>query len=127
MLQAELQKVAAYYGEREGELAAAVAALARGPGPSAAALRDLRSDIQELRKYAVLNHYAVVKAAKKRNRHLAAACGAAAVPPLRALAVLSQQPFFTSPTLAALATQAEILEQVRFSWRKGGGAAAAAR
>jgi predicted component of type VI protein secretion system len=112
VLRLELQKVAAFYVEKEEELAAAVAGLAHS-AHSAAALSALRSEIQDLRKYAVLNYYAVVKAAKKRNRHLRAACGGAAVPPLRAVAVLSQQRFFTSPTLAALATQAEILEQVR--------------
>ena len=43
---------------------------------------------------------------------LKAACGEGRVAPVRAVEVLSQQYFFTSPRLAALSTQAEILAQV---------------
>lgn len=65
----------------------------------------------ELRKFAVLNYVAVNKAVKKRNRHLAGAGS------LHASALLSQQPFFTSPELAALQTRAEVLAQVRLAFR----------
>ncbi len=43
---------------------------------------------------------------------LQAVCGGA-VQPLNAVSVLSAQYFFTSPKLAALVTQAEVLTQVR--------------
>lgn len=56
---------------------------------------------------------------KKRNRHLATACAPRAVAPVRAVELLSQQYFFTSPKLAALATEAEILQKV---CTKGAGA-----
>ena len=65
-----------------------------------------------LHSRAVLNYIAVIKAVKKRNRHIQAAVGAAADPQLRAVDLLSQQYFYTSPRLAALATQAELLSQV---------------
>ena len=68
--------------------------------------------ITELRKYVVLNYVACIKAVKKRNRHLAQKCGAKAGS-VHANALLSRQPFFTSPKLAALQTQAEVLAQVR--------------
>jgi predicted metal-binding transcription factor (methanogenesis marker protein 9) len=54
----------------------------------------------------------VARSVKKRNRHLAAACAPRAVAPVRAVELLSQQYFFTSPKLAALATEAEILQKV---------------
>ena len=68
--------------------------------------------VTELRKFAVLNYVAVNKAVKKRNRHLAGSCGPHAAG-LHASHLLSQQPFFTSPKLAALQTRAEVLAQVR--------------
>ena len=67
--------------------------------------------VTELRKFAVLNYVAVNKAVKKRNRHLGSFCGHQAAS-LHASHLLSQQPFFTSPKLAALQTQAEVLAQV---------------
>ena len=68
--------------------------------------------VTELRKFVVLNYVAVNKAVKKRNRHLASACGGQAGA-LVASHLLSQQAFFTSPKLAALQTRAELLAQVR--------------
>jgi hypothetical protein len=56
---------------------------------------------------------AAARSVKKRNRHLATACAPRAVAPVRAVELLSQQYFFTSPKLAALATEAEILQKVR--------------
>lgn len=70
----------------------------------------LRSDIQDLRKFVVLNYVAVVKAVKKRNRHLRAACGLR-VTSLRAVNILAGQHFFTSLTLAAVATRVEVLSR----------------
>lgn len=74
-------------------------------------LFQIRADITDLRKFAVLNYVAVIKAVKKRNRHLGAKVSRAFVQ-LRAMDVLSMQYFYTSPKLARLATQAEILSQV---------------
>ena len=37
-------------------------------------LASLRSELTELRKFVVLNYIAVIKAAKKRNRHLKVSC-----------------------------------------------------
>ncbi len=83
------------------------------PG-QAGALSAFAAELTDLRKYAVLNYVACIKAVKKRNRHLRAAVGpGAAGPPLRAVDLLSQQYFFTSPKLAALATRAEVLLQAR--------------
>ncbi len=83
------------------------------PG-QASALSAFAAELTDLRKYAVLNYVACIKAVKKRNRHLRAAVGASAAgPPLRAVDLLSQQYFFTSPKLAALATRAEVLLQAR--------------
>jgi hypothetical protein len=87
-----------------------------GPRSPAAALAQLRAEVQDLRKYAVLNYVAVIKAIKKRNRHLRDACGGAEVAPLRAVDLLSCQYFFTSPKLAALSTRAEVLAKVRATW-----------
>lgn len=74
-------------------------------------LFQMRAEITDLRKFAVLNYVAVIKAVKKRNRHLGAKVSSAFVQ-MRAMDVLSQQYFYTSPKLARLATQAEILSQV---------------
>ncbi len=74
-------------------------------------LHQLRAEITDLRKFAVLNYVAVIKAVKKRNRHLGAKVGGAFVQ-MRAMDVLSRQYFYTSPKLAKLATQAEIIDQV---------------
>ena len=79
----------------------------------AAGLGALRAEVADLRKYAALNYVAVIKAVKKRNRHLGAAVGSRQLRPLRALDLLSTQHFYTSPKLAALATQAELLSQAR--------------
>ena len=75
-------------------------------------LFQIRAEITDLRKFAVLNYVAVIKAVKKRNRHLGAKVSAAFVQ-MRAMDVLSMQYFYTSPKLARLATQAEILSQVQ--------------
>lgn len=77
-------------------------------------LAAFAAELTDLRKYAVLNYVACIKAVKKRNRHLRAAVGeAGAGAPLRAVDLLSQQYFFTSPRLAALSTRAEVLLQAR--------------
>ncbi len=60
-----------------------------------------------------LNYIAVIKSCKKRNRQLAEGLAPAPVPPTRAVELLSQQYFFTSPKLAALTTEAEIIFKVR--------------
>jgi hypothetical protein len=83
--------------------------LQRGSPPALAAFR---SEVTDLRKFVALNYIAVIKACKKRNRHLLAASGSHSFIPLRAVDLLSQQYFFTSGKLASLATQAELMSQV---------------
>ena len=83
-----------------------------------AGLQAVRVEANALRKFAVLNYVAVVKAVKKRNRHLRRACGAGAEP-LAAVQLLGSQPFFISTKLAALSTRADVLAEV---WLPGPGA-----
>lgn len=80
-------------------------------GKDPASLAAFRAEVLELRKYAVLNSTAAIKAVKKRNRHLRASLGNDALI-VRATDLLSQQYFFTSSKLAELSTQAEILAKV---------------
>ena len=107
----------AAWGEREGlernPYCLAQALMASVERCPAAGLGALRAEVADLRKYAALNYVAVIKAVKKRNRHLGAAVGSRQLRPLRALELLSAQHFYTSPRLAALATQAELLSQAR--------------
>ncbi|KAK9868326.1 hypothetical protein WJX84_003439 [Apatococcus fuscideae] len=107
VLRHELHKVSAFYVDKEAELMAAMRdPLQRSP----AQLTMLRSELTDLRKFVVLNYIAVIKAAKKRNRHLKAACSER-VHQVRAVELLSLQYFFTSPRLAALSAEAEVLAQ----------------
>lgn len=78
---------------------------------SMAKVPSMQVEMNALRKFAVLNYVAVVKAVKKRNRHLRKACGVGATP-LAAVELLTQQPFFTSTKLARLSTQADVLAEV---------------
>lgn len=80
------------------------------PAPTSEQLAALRNEIRQLIKFVALNYLAVVKAIKKRNRHVKAVFGpAAAGPALHPLDLLRQEVFFTSPRLAALSTQAELM------------------
>ena len=81
-------------------------------GREPAVLAAFRAEVLALRKFAVLNSTAVIKAVKKRNRHLRHALGPS-VQPLRSIDLLSQEHFFTSSRLAALSTGAEVLSQVQ--------------
>ena len=65
-----------------GTSTSAAASTTSSPGQQAAdqqavaqALRELRGELQELRKFVALCYIAVVKAAKKRNRHLRVGAG----------------------------------------------------
>ena len=96
--------MAAFFGDKEEELAAAWARIAQASSSTAdastgaaastasspaleadaeqqagvaQALRELRGELQELRKFVALCYIAVVKAAKKRNRHLRVSAGGA--------------------------------------------------
>jgi RNA polymerase II subunit A small phosphatase-like protein len=106
----ELGKVSRFYSHAEEELEAAMEAFSGAPN-AGTHLSNLRSEALDLRKYAALNYIAVVKAVKKRNRHLKMACGSSCRA-LKAFDVLRHQHFFTSPRLAALQTRAEILFKV---------------
>lgn len=67
VLKQELKKISAFYVEKEEELQAIMQGLTTKPP---AALTSFRSEVQDLKKYVVLNYVAVIKAIKKRNRHL---------------------------------------------------------
>ncbi len=47
----------------------------QGGSPSATGLARCRAELMDLRKFVVLNYIAVIKAAKKRNRHLKVGAG----------------------------------------------------
>ena len=81
-------------------------------GKDTTSLTAFRAEVLELRKYAVLNSTAAIKAVKKRNRHVRVTIGESAKL-MRATDLLSQQHFFTSSKLASLSTQAEILAKVQ--------------
>ncbi|KAK9844379.1 hypothetical protein WJX74_001674 [Apatococcus lobatus] len=108
VLRHELHKVSAFYIDKEEELMVAMQDLAQC---SPAKLSQLRAELTDLRKFVVLNYIAVIKAAKKRNRHLKVACRSDRVHHVKAVELLSQQYFFTSPKLAALSAEAEVLAQ----------------
>lgn len=99
----ELQKVSGFYVEKIDELQK----LLKHVG-SHASVSKVRTEIQELIKFVALNYLSVVKAIKKRNRQLKAALGED-VESVHPMELLSQEVFFTSPRLATLATQAEVL------------------
>ncbi|KAG1661655.1 hypothetical protein FOA52_007536 [Chlamydomonas sp. UWO 241] len=125
VLVAELQKVSQFYIDKAAQLEDT---LSKHPSDASAGsveqLRLLRVEVQELIKFVALNYVAVVKAIKKRNRHLAEHFGNAASTSLHALDLLGHEVFFTSPRLAALATQAEILSsRISVAAAAAGGAA----
>ncbi|KAG2452881.1 hypothetical protein HYH02_002225 [Chlamydomonas schloesseri] len=110
LLQAELRKVSHFYSQKADHVEATLATLCSNNGTSTVAqLTGLRAEIKELIKFVALNYLAVVKAIKKRNRHLKEAFGASASISLTALDMLGHEVFFTSPRLATLATQADVL------------------
>ncbi|GFH09222.1 uncharacterized protein HaLaN_04325 [Haematococcus lacustris] len=67
VLVGELQKVSQYYSSKAELLERTLASLRKDHSQE---LEELRSDVQELIKFVALNYLAVVKAIKKRNRHL---------------------------------------------------------
>ncbi|GLI62617.1 hypothetical protein VaNZ11_005280 [Volvox africanus] len=110
LLESELRKVSQFYSEAADRIEATLQSLG-GPsgGGSAQQLSVVRAEIKELIKFVALNYLAVVKAIKKRNRHLKETFGASASISLQALDMLGHEVFFTSPRLAHLATQADVL------------------
>ncbi|KAL6760448.1 hypothetical protein V8C86DRAFT_1786156 [Haematococcus lacustris] len=115
VLVGELQKVSQYYSSKAELLERTLASLRKDHSQE---LEELRSDVQELIKFVALNYLAVVKAIKKRNRHLKESFGAEASTSLHALDLLIGEVFFTSPRLASLATEAEVLSQELAARRK---------
>ncbi|KAL0039408.1 hypothetical protein WJX79_007128 [Trebouxia sp. C0005] len=105
-IQQELERINAFYSEQEQQLEAALTDLQHSGQTSFA---QFRSEVIDLRKFVVLNYIAVIKAYKKRNRHLQAACKDSTAVAVDAVDLLSQQYFFTSTKLASLATEAEIM------------------
>ena len=74
-------------------------------------LTAVRTEVLALRKFSVLNATAVIKAVKKRNKHLGRAVSKN-FQSVDATQLLSQQYFFTSAKVAHLLTQAEIQSKV---------------
>lgn len=116
-----------FYSERADKIEATLRALCNGSGACAGLqqLTQLRTEIKELIKFAALNYLAVVKAIKKRNRHLrehfGCAAAASAIPSLQALELLGHEVFFTSPRLASLATQTDVLVSKHMATGAGAG------
>ena len=71
-----------------------------------------------MRRFVVLNHIAVIKIVKKRNKQLKQA-ETFNLTDIDAVSILMQQPFYVNKDIATLATRAEILatqvESCRFS------------
>ncbi|KXZ54403.1 hypothetical protein GPECTOR_5g59 [Gonium pectorale] len=110
LLERELRKVSSFYSEKADRLEEALLGFhGRNGTGSVQELTSLRSEIKELIKFVALNYLAVLKAIKKRNRHLKETFGAAASISLQALDMLGGEVFFASPRLARLATQADVL------------------
>lgn len=103
-LQKELLKTGEFYQRRESELALALEETDKGEPE---AMAKLQREFVDLRKFVTLNYIAVVKAVKKRNRHLREACGDCVVS-LKAVRILTGQPWFISVKLAELTTRAEV-------------------
>lgn len=72
VLRQELKKISAFYVEKEEELQAIMQGLANR---NTNCLASFRQEVQDLKKYVVLNYVAVIKAIKKRNRHLKVGVG----------------------------------------------------
>ncbi|MEW5308855.1 MAG: hypothetical protein WDW38_000783 [Sanguina aurantia] len=106
VLLSELQKVSLFYSHKSEQLELLLANTATS---SSAKLHQLNSEIKELIKFVALNYLAVVKAIKKRNKELKESFGTGTSTSLHALDLLGHEVFFTSPKLAILATQAEVL------------------
>ena len=101
-LAAELSKVDVFYTRAVRALQDSMAGVAARPR----ALGPLRAEAAALRRFAALNYVAAVKAVKKRNRRLALPADAGG----GALAALAPHAFFSSPALAALMTEADVLQ-----------------
>ncbi len=67
VLRQELKKISAFYVEKEEELQAIMQGLA---SRHASCLDSFCQEVQDLKKYVVINYVAVIKSIKKRNRHL---------------------------------------------------------
>ncbi|KAF5830891.1 hypothetical protein DUNSADRAFT_13901 [Dunaliella salina] len=112
VLQTELQAFSVFVDTKTAAFEAALKQLAECPGgPSEEAATKLAQEVKDVLNQGQLSYIAVVKAAKKRNRHLAECFGAAAIKPLQALNLLVNEAFFNSPRLAHLSTHAEVLAQ----------------
>eukprot|EP00890_Picochlorum_soloecismus_P001835 jgi/Picsp_1/2652/NSC_00882-R1_ctd small phosphatase-like protein len=73
----------------------------------------LKKEVRDLNKFVLLNYVAVVKAVKKRNRHIKSTLfeGNGKVVSMKAVDILTSQYFFTSLKLAAMITRLEILSK----------------
>uniref|UniRef100_A0A7S3VQV7 FCP1 homology domain-containing protein n=1 Tax=Dunaliella tertiolecta TaxID=3047 RepID=A0A7S3VQV7_DUNTE len=126
VLQTELQAFSVFVDAKTAAFEAALKRLAECPGgPSEEAASKLAQEVKDVLNQGQLCYIAVVKAAKKRNRHLAECFGAASIKPIQALNLLVNEAFFNSPRLAHLSTHAEVLAQQAVQKRQEQGAAKA--
>ena len=103
----QVSKASDFFARKVGELALAVQAAEVFPPAAETDVPALLQEIADLRRFAYLNYLAVVKAVKKRNRHLELAFGEAACE-MQAATLLLPQAFFSSPLLSNLATRLEV-------------------
>ena len=120
----QVSKASDFFARKVGELALAVQAAEVFPPAAETDVPALLQEIADLRRFAYLNYLAVVKAVKKRNRHLELAFGEAACE-MQAATLLLPQAFFSSPLLSNLATRLEVRSlKPAASAAAGGGQAA---
>lgn len=73
---------------------------------------DVKGDVRDLHKFVLLNYVAVVKAVKKRNRHMVAmAMDERQVQRMKPIQFLASEYFFTSLKLAAMKTRLDVVER----------------
>lgn len=105
----ELQKVGAFYEGQEGRVQHMLKH--HDACRSKENIKKVKQEVNLLRKFVMLNYIAVVKAVKKRNRHVKNISNAARVCSMKASQILMRQYIFTTLKLAEMVTQVEILSK----------------
>ena len=122
VISSELDKVDAFYNAQESFLEYRMGAfLEKGKEMKGSdsiekelldTFRELKSDVHELNKFVLLNYIAVVKAVKKRNRHMVSiAMEESDVLRMKPIQFLATRHFFTSLKLASMKTRLDVVEK----------------
>ncbi len=122
VISSELDKVDAFYNAQESFLEYRMGAfLEKGKEMKGSdsiekelldTFRELKSDVHELNKFVLLNYIAVVKAVKKRNRHMVLiAMEESDVLRMKPIQFLATRHFFTSLKLASMKTRLDVVEK----------------